>query len=100
MSIPGIDTHPEVPPPLPPPRMPFGNTMPPNHHDLPRHRNDFPSSQSSFASGYGSTTSSLAEDGGRFRRKDLRHAIKEEKDEGYSSWSSTERCDLYVNSHH
>lgn len=94
MRIPGIDTQPDVPPPLPPPRFPFGNnnnnTMSPNH-DVPLRRHDFTSSHSSFASGYGSATSSLLDDGGRFRRKDLRHSIKD--DEGYSSWSSIERYD-------
>lgn len=90
MSIPGVDTHPEVPPPLPPPRMPFGNTMPPSH-DLPRHRPDLPPSHTSFARNHGSPASPFAEDEGKFPRKDLRHAVKEEKDEGYSSWSSIAR---------
>lgn len=91
MRIPGIDTQPDVPPPLPPPRFPFGDTMSPKH-DMPLRRHDFPSSHSSFASGYGSATSSLADGGDRFRRKDPRHAIKD--DEGYSSPSSVDRYDL------
>jgi hypothetical protein len=77
--------------------MPFGNTMPPSH-DLPRHRPDLPPSHTSFARNHGSPASPFAEDEGKFPRKDLRHAVKEEKDEGYSSWSSIARCDLHVNS--
>lgn len=92
MRIPGIDTQPDVPPPLPPPRFPLGNNMAPNHPVALR-RHDFQSSLSSFGSGYGSGYGSI-EDSDRFRRKDLRHPVKD--DEGYQSWSSEPRYDLVL----
>jgi hypothetical protein len=94
MRIPGIDTQPDVHPPLPPPRFPLGNNnnMSP-HNPVALRRHEVQSSLSSFGSGYGSGYGSV-EDSDRFRRKDLRHPTKD--DEGYQSWSSEPRYDLVL----
>ncbi|VUC27591.1 unnamed protein product [Clonostachys rosea] len=86
MSIPGSDLRQEAPPPLPPPPMPFGN---PNE-TMSIDRRDYAQFTPSLSSGYGSATSSLAEDRDRLKRR-VTGIKTEDHDEGYSSWQSMER---------
>ncbi|ODA77432.1 hypothetical protein RJ55_07061 [Drechmeria coniospora] len=91
ISIPGLESRDDAPPPLPPPRvLPFA--------DLPRHADDAKGdhrecvhrSSSSFASGYGSMASSHGEERHDFRRRHV-GAAATNADEGYSSYASTAR---------
>ncbi|CAM1500431.1 Fc.00g095930.m01.CDS01 [Cosmosporella sp. VM-42] len=96
MSIPGIKTQDNVPPPLPPPRYVPG-TEPPLHSDDMRERRDYGHGPASFLSNYGSmTSSSFAEDRASFRRKDTASAIGD-KDEGYASYSTERSRESYPN---
>lgn len=93
MPIPGLDTQPNVPPPLPPPRYLPGNEpqLPEDMRD-PRDKRDFGPSPASFTSGYGSMASSFAEERPSFLQRGPR-GFNSERDEGYSSYS-TDRYDI------
>ncbi|KAI6778737.1 uncharacterized protein J7T54_000771 [Emericellopsis cladophorae] len=88
MSIPGVDSRPDAPPPLPPPRNPPCTDKAYQSDEMFGGRKDlYHQHQSSLgSSGYGSAASSVAED--RFR---TRFASREDRDEGYSSWSSVDK---------
>ena len=98
------DAPDDVPPPLPPPRNPFG-TNAPDTDDALRHSRDrahpVSSLSSGYGSGYGSAMSSFAEDRFRQRMGSNSHT-RDDRDEGYSSWHSNERylalCDLWLGS--
>jgi hypothetical protein len=87
MSIPGLQTREDVPPPLPPPRYP-GYDQPSALAENMREKREY--AQGSFASGYGSMTSSYHEDRPSYQRRS-NTAIYGERDEGYASYSSTDR---------
>ncbi|KAL2675722.1 hypothetical protein Neosp_011913 [[Neocosmospora] mangrovei] len=84
MSIPGIQTPSDVPPPLPPPRYFPGADQPAPPEDMGIKREY--TTHGSFASGYGSMTSSYHDEHPNYQRRDL-----SERDEGYASYSSTDR---------
>jgi hypothetical protein len=88
MSIPGIQTPNDVPPPLPPPRYFPGADQPAPPEDMGIKREY--TTHGSFASGYGSMTSSYHDEHPNYQRRDIG------RDEGYASYSSTDRygiCD-------
>ncbi|KAM5352858.1 hypothetical protein ACJ41O_005580 [Fusarium nematophilum] len=89
MSIPGIQTPDDVPPPLPPPRYVPGPDQPHHPEDM-REKRDYSHGTGSFASGYGSMNSSYAEDRPSYQRRDTYSTIGD-RDEGYASYSSTDR---------
>ncbi|KAK5989488.1 hypothetical protein PT974_11011 [Cladobotryum mycophilum] len=97
MSIPGLDTRIDAPPPLPPPKvLPFGE-VPTPRPDFKKERN-YPhgsstssfahGSSSSFASGYGSMSPNYLDERHGFKRRDISSLMS---DEGYSSYASSER---------
>ena len=90
MPISRGDTRDDVPPPLPPPRHPFGTNAPDRAEDVLRHSRDRAHPVSSLSSGYGSATSSFAEDRFKQRMSSNNHA-PDDRDEGYASWNSNER---------
>ncbi|CEI67496.1 hypothetical protein FVEN_g5599 [Fusarium venenatum] len=83
MSIPGIQRD-DVPPPLPPPKYP-GYDQPSALAENMREKREY--AQGSFASGYGSMNSSFHEDRPSYQRR----SNTSDRDEGYASYSSTER---------
>ncbi|KAF4968702.1 hypothetical protein FZEAL_10350 [Fusarium zealandicum] len=83
MSIPGISIPDNVPPPLPPPRYLPGPDQPQYTEDMKEKREY---GHGSFASGYGSMNSSYHED-----RPGYPRSINGDRDEGYASYSSTDR---------
>lgn len=83
MPIPGMESKHFVPPALPPPPEPFGETTP--RPDDRRGRRDY--AHSSFVSGYGSMCSSFADERPALKRRDTAGSM----DEGYASLSSTDR---------
>ncbi|KAH7140470.1 hypothetical protein B0J13DRAFT_638191 [Dactylonectria estremocensis] len=89
MSIPGLPTHHDPPPPLPPPRYVPGIGQPP-HSDGMQVKREYKNSPASFASGHGSMASLYAEDRPGYMRSGTSSAIGE-RDEGYASYSSTDR---------
>lgn len=88
MSIPGMPPRDDVPPPLPPPRYP-GFDQPSALAESMREKREY--AHGSFASGYGSMTSSYHhEDRPSYQRRSNTGAFGE-RDEGYASYSSTDR---------
>ncbi|KAH8654800.1 hypothetical protein BGZ61DRAFT_486866 [Ilyonectria robusta] len=89
MSIPRLETPDDVPPPLPPPRYVPGTVDLPHHPDGMRDRRDYGHAPASIASDYGSMGSSFAEDPPNYKRDNA--GTIGDRDEGYVSYSSTER---------
>lgn len=92
MSIPGLPTHHDVPPALPPPRWVPGLGQPqpqPPQQQLEniKQKKDYGNGPLSFTSGYGSMASSFAEELPSYQQR----GTMSERDEGYASYSSTDR---------
>ncbi|KAF5637375.1 zinc finger protein [Fusarium tjaetaba] len=87
MSIPGMPPRDDVPPPLPPPRYP-GFDQPSALAESMREKREY--AHGSFASGYGSMNSSYHEDRPSYQRRS-NTGVFGERDEGYASYSSTDR---------
>ena len=87
VEIPGIQTQDYVPPPLPPPPMPFG--MQPGQTYDPREKRDVETGFRSSLGGYGSIDSSYNDERPNFTRRDTSST---NGDEGYASYST----DRYV----
>ncbi|KAK0382934.1 hypothetical protein NLU13_8850 [Sarocladium strictum] len=89
-AIPGMRSRHEAPPALPPPRFPFGEA--PHAEEMRRPDKDFAHhghAPSSMNSGYGSIGSSYADERPFFKRRDT--SSTNGGDEGYASFSSTDR---------
>ncbi|KPA36997.1 transcription factor [Fusarium langsethiae] len=84
MSIPGMPSRDDVPPPLPPPKYP-GYDQPSALAENMREKREY--AHGSFASGYGSMNSSFQEDRPSYQRR----INTSDRDEGYASYSSTDR---------
>lgn len=85
MSIPGMQTRDDVPPPLPPPK--YLHDQPSALAENMREKREY--AQGSFASGYESMNSSYLEDRPSYQRR----SNTSDRDEGYASYSSTDRYD-------
>ncbi|KAJ4022653.1 hypothetical protein NW766_001697 [Fusarium irregulare] len=83
MSIPGMQTRDDVPPPLPPPK--YLHDQPSALAENMREKREY--AQGSFASGYESMNSSYLEDRPSYQRR----SNTSDRDEGYASYSSTDR---------
>ncbi|KAF5020646.1 hypothetical protein F66182_7323 [Fusarium sp. NRRL 66182] len=79
VTIPGMPPRDDVPPPLPPPRFPGLDQS-----SIMGEKREY--THGSFASGYGSLNSSYQEDRPSYQRRDIN-----DRDEGYASYSSTDR---------
>lgn len=91
MRVPGAsDATNEAPPPLPPPRYPLGQDPSHQIEDM-KERRSYGHGQS-LSSGYGSMSSSHFEERPNYLSRDRLG----ERDEGYSSFSSTEKYVVYM----
>lgn len=90
ISIRGIDSKDDVPPPLPPPRhLPFSEGAP-QMEESKQDLRDYGRSGSSIQSGYGSMHSnSYIDERPSYKRRDTGSSIN--GDEGYASYNATER---------
>ncbi|QUC16322.1 uncharacterized protein UV8b_00563 [Ustilaginoidea virens] len=87
ISIPGLDTKDDVPPPLPPPRHPFLDSA--HAEDSSKGVRELGHFVPSIGSGYGSMCSSVADERPRVKRRDT--ASSNNADEGYASYTAAER---------
>ncbi|KJZ79719.1 hypothetical protein HIM_01188 [Hirsutella minnesotensis 3608] len=89
MSIPGLESKEDVPPPLPPPRvLPFGE-LPRSAEESRRDHHWRGHPAPSFTSGYGSMSSSCGDERPTFKRRDTGDNVN--PDEGYASYASIDR---------